>query len=132
MFRSIKGFLTDKFTFVIAGVISIVFLFYIFSCEPTTRSMLDPTRKVTRLELTSEAELLMAKFQVKVNELDRQSDLRNFILQQTLVVAQSGTINPIGIVTGLLAIMGIGATADDIRLRRQRKNQITYEPIKTE
>ena len=35
---------------------------------------------------------------------------------------ETGTVNPIGIATAILAIAGLGAGADDIRLRRQRLN----------
>lgn len=115
-----KKFFFDKLPIVISIIGVVLLLWFAFGCQPTTQSLINPERKVTRQELNWEVETLLAKSKIRIAELDHQEELRNLIFQQTLVIAESGTINPLGIVTSILAIIGLGATADDIRLRKQR------------
>lgn len=121
-------FLKDKWPLLLAWNVAIGLIFYAYGCEPETQSMLDPGKKVSRMELESEIEFLLARSRIRVADLDRQQELRNLILQQTLIVAESGGVNPVGIITAILAIMGIGAGADDIRLRRERSKTPYYVP----
>lgn len=103
-------------------------LIYAYGCEPKTKSLTRPGGKVTRIELQTELELFIARAAAGKKDLDRQDEIRDFIFNQALVIAQGNTVNPIGVLTGVLAILGIGATADDIRLRRQRKKEPYLDP----
>lgn len=104
-----------------------LFVFWAYGCEPKTTSMLDPGRKVDRSELTAELEILLTRHKSKIDDLDRQVAIRNVIFEQSLIIAQGGSVNPLGILTAALAILGIGTTVDDVRLRRERKKQVKYE-----
>ena len=95
---------------------------WIYGCESKTHSLIEPERKINRSELVSEIDYLMQRYEIAISELDRQDEFRNTILQQSVIIAQGGAINPLGIATSILAIMGMGAGADNIRLRKQRKN----------
>jgi len=128
--EKVKKFLKDKFFIFLALTLAQIFIFWAYGCEPKTTSMLDPERKVDRSELTAELEILLARHGGRIKDLDRQVEIRNVLLEQSLIIAQGGTVNPFGVITAALAILGIGTTADDIRLRRERKKQITYEPVK--
>jgi len=97
-------------------------LIYAFGCEPKTKSITVPGRKVDRLELTYEIESLLRKSEAGFDDLDRQIEIRNLIFQQGLIAVQGGTLNPIGILTTIMAVFGIGLAGDDIRLRKKIKN----------
>jgi len=99
----------------------IFMIFYAYGCEPKTTSLIDPGQKVTRPQLKTEIELLMMQSENRIADLDRQEALRQAIFEQGLIMAQTRTINPIGVVTSLLAVLGIGMSADDIRLRKKVK-----------
>lgn len=113
--------LKNKLPIIISGIAAILLLVYAYGCKPTTESLRDPGRKVTREMLALEVNSLLAESKVRIADLDRQLELRNLIFQQTLIVAESGGINPIGLITSLMAIMGIGAAIDDVKLRKKQK-----------
>jgi len=128
----LKKMLKDKWPFVISAICCAGFALYAFGCQPKTKSLIQPDRKVNRSELNIEIDMLLAQYENRVADIERQEQLKNFIFEQTLVVAQGTTPNPVGIITALFAILGAGATADDVRLRRQRARTPYYQPLKTD
>ena len=120
--------LKDKWPLIVSTIIGGVLLVFAYGCEPETKSLLDPDEKVNRTQLQSELEFLIATSHARFQDLDRQQQFRDMILQQSVLIAETGTVNPVGLLTSLLAILGVGATADDIRLRKQRKKTLTYVP----
>jgi len=114
------NYLLDKSPLICSGLICAMLFIYAIGCQPTTDSLITPGEQVTRAELNWEIESLMSKSKIRIDQLDRQQELRNLIFQQTIIAAETGAVNPIGLITSMLAVLGIGATADDIRLRKQR------------
>ncbi len=108
---------------IISIFICAALLFYALGCEPKTASLVDPEIKVDRLTIGSEIQLLLARSERAYEDLDRQIKIKNLIFQQGLVAVQGGTLNPIGILTTLMAIFGVGAATDDIRLRKKIKRE---------
>lgn len=115
-------FLKKNTPLIIASIIAAGMLFYAYGCEPKTRSLLDPNRKINRQDLTFEMQTLLNRSEVGFADLDHQIEIRNLIFQQGLLIAQGGSINPLGVITSVMAVLGIGAAADDIRLRKKIKN----------
>ena len=103
----------DKICFVVAAGFCIGFSIYAFGCQPETTSLLDPKEKVTANELATEMEFLLARFENRKNDIEKQQALRNFILNQTFTIAQTGAINPLAIATSFMSLLGIGAMADE-------------------
>lgn len=120
--------LKDKWPLVIACCVCVVLVIFAYGCEPETASLIHPLTKVTRAELNIEIETLLSTSQIRFADLDRQEQIRDVIFQQALVIAEGGAINPFGIITTLLAVLGVGAAADDVRLRKERKRTLTYTP----
>lgn len=123
MFKRLKGIIYDKWPLLLSAVVCVVLSIYAYGCEPKTKSLIDPDKKVTRAELVIEIDALAALSEIGIADLDRQDEVREMIINQALVIAQGGSVNPIGILTTLTAIFGIGAAADDVRLRRERKGR---------
>ena len=132
MFANIKAFVFDKWPILLAWNIVIGLFFYAYGCESKTQSLIDPDKKVTRDYLQSEIDYLLNTGEIRFADLDRQDKLKQMIFNQGLIIAQGNEINPVGIITTLMAIMGVGVTADDVRLRKERKKLISYEPVKPE
>lgn len=109
--------------------IAIFVITYAYGCEAKTKSMIYPDVKVTRSELTTELELLESRASRGYNDLDRKERIRNIVLNQSLVIAQSGSVNPVGVIMSIMSVLGLGVAADDVRLRKKIKNTITYEPV---
>ncbi len=96
-------------------------LLYAYGCEPRTGSLLTPGEKVNRRQLLTEFQMLEYRLETSIKNLDQQQRIRDLIFQQGLIIAQTSSVNPIGIVTALLSVLGIGAVADDVRLRKKIK-----------
>lgn len=84
---------------------------FCLSCPPTTQSLLEPAKKVTRAELQLELDTLIATAQIRKADLDQQEAIRNIILKNALVMVETGTFSPLGIATALFAFYGIGSAA---------------------
>ncbi len=99
----------------IPGIILVGLFVFIYGCQSTTQSLTQPSRTVTRSELQIEINTLLETSQIRFEDLDRQDQLRNLILQNALVVAQGQPFNPLGMISGLLAVYGAGSAARDTR-----------------
>lgn len=113
--------LKDQAPMFLTVQLCICVLFYAYGCEPQTTSLINPSQKVNRAELKTEIELLLMQSENRIADLDKQVRLREAIFEQGLLVAQTGTINPLGVMTSLLAVLGVGVSIDDVRLRKKIK-----------
>jgi len=121
MFDNIKTIFRDKWILLLVWFICLGLFFYAYGCEPTTQSLINPTERVNLNHLQSELEVLVTQYETGLADIERQNKIRQALFNQTLLIAESGTINPIGLITTALAVFGIGATADDVRLRKKLK-----------
>lgn len=112
----------DKLPYLLSLFAAAFVVIWAYGCESKTQSLLVPAKQITRPELVNEIDYLMQKYEIAISELDKKDEFRNTILQQSIIIAQTGTLNPLGIATSILAILGVGAGADNVRLRKQRKN----------
>lgn len=115
------NFLKEKLPIFLTVQICIALLVYAYGCEPMTKSLLDPETKITSRELETELQVLLLQHESRVADINRQIEIRNLIFEQGLLIAESGTINPVGLITSLLAVVGIGVSIDDVRLRKKIK-----------
>lgn len=100
-------------------------LLWFLGCEPKCKSLIDPTQRITRGELDIEIEILISKANLEYASLEQQEKLRDFLLQQALTSASTGTVNPIALMTSVAALLGLGATADNVRKRKVIKRLTT-------
>ena len=103
-------------------IVAALLLVYAYGCEPTTASLLTANEKVSRAQLISEMDMLEYKLERGIADLDQQQRIRDLVFQQGLIIAQSGGVNPVGLITALMSVLGVGAIADDVRLRKKIKN----------
>lgn len=108
---------------IVGGVLCLVLVFWFYGCESQVKSLIDPYKKVNRAQLQLELENLIASASVRVMDLDRQDAFKSALFKQAVLLAQGGTLNPVGLGLSLAAILGIGATVDDVRTRKRTKNQ---------
>lgn len=113
--------LCDNWPKLIAFVLLTVFLFWGYGCPPRVPSLLDSTTKVTRPELQVELDRIIATAEFRLADLDRQDQFRDIIFKNALLMVEGGTLNPIGILTGLAALYGVTRGAKDIKDRVKKK-----------
>lgn len=108
---------------IIGGVLCFALAFWFYGCESKVPSLVNPQLKINRVQLQLELDSLIATTEARVANLDRQDAFKTALLQQAVLLAQGGTINPVGLGLTIAAILGIGATVDDVRTRKRVKNQ---------
>jgi len=100
--------LSDNWPKAAALVILTAILFWAYGCPPTTESLIHPEKKITRPELQIELDSITATAEFRFADLERQEHFRDLVLKNALVIIETGTLNPVGILTGLAALYGIG------------------------
>jgi len=120
MIKLIKK-LNGELFMVISILIGGAFLIWIVGCESQVSSMFEPETKVTREILNSEVDLFLARAEEKYRTLDQKDMFKKLLTDQASIAAQGGTINPLGLVTTILSIIGSGAIVDNIRKSRKIK-----------
>lgn len=105
----------------IAVLVCVLILFWAYGCEPKVESLDGRPKMVTRVELEQEVENFLALAQIRFDALSQQEELQQIVFNNALIYAEGGAINPIGVLTTLGAIFGLGATGDNIRQRKKLK-----------
>ena len=97
-------------------------LFWGYSCQPQVASLVHPERQITRPQLQIELDSIIATAEFRMADLDRQEAFRDLIFQNALIVVETGTLNPLGIITLLTSLYGITRGAQDFKNRIKNKN----------
>jgi hypothetical protein len=97
----------------VAVVVVICTAIWIVGCQSTTKSPLNPDTKVTRAELEQEVEMFKVKVAEATADLDKQDAFKQELAQLGVALAQGGTIDPVGAVTTLVGILGLGIIVDN-------------------
>lgn len=108
----------------VALLISAALLVWTFGCESKLGSLIDPGKLVTAAELNLEIEVESARLQGELDALLKRAQLRKAefarmdAIKQRLfefasVTAQTGTVNPAGVLTLVGSIIGAGAVVDN-------------------
>lgn len=115
--------LNDQHWYIIAVILVVGFVFWLYGCQSRVASIMHPDQKVTRAELELESDYVIGQFRVKLADLDRQDAVKTLILEQAAIFSQTGTFNP----TGLLnTCVSVGAIAFGLN-RNQKVKKITKE-----
>jgi len=122
--QHITNFTSHNTGITIAFFITTAIMVWCYGCEAQVQSISDPSRKVTWDELNMEVETLLKTAEIRYGQLDKQEEIREALFNHALLAAQGGGINPIGLMTTLAAITGIGATVDNVTKRRRENNAL--------
>ena len=106
-------------------------------CESKVGSLIEPAKLVTREELQLEIEqeqarlenelaMLQNQAEVKFGKLDREDAIKRQLLEFGLVAAETGTVNPAGLIGLLTGILGVGVIVDN----RIKDKVIKNRPLK--
>jgi len=68
---------------------------------------------ITREELSAELTYIASIAEKRFADLDRQDELRKMISEQAVIIAAGGSVNPAGVISLLMGIMGVGAVIDN-------------------
>jgi len=102
----------------ISIIVSALLLIGFYGCEPRCKSIINPAETVSRAELDIEIDTVIAKANAGYASLESQEELRQLLFEQSIKAASTGTFNPIAVMTSIGAILGLGATVDNVRKRK--------------
>lgn len=96
-------------------VVCVVSLVWAYGCESTATSPSDPKLQVTRAELDVEVENLSTKIALAYTDIAKQDEVKQKILNIGIAYASGEGFSPIGLVSTLGGIVGLGAVIDNRR-----------------
>lgn len=99
--------LSKNWSSTLAIVLLTGLLFWGYGCPSKTPSLITKGKKVTRPELQIELDTIIATAEFRLADLDRQDQIRDYIFKNALVMVETGTINPLGIISLLAGLYGI-------------------------
>lgn len=114
--------LSDNWPKLVAILVLTAILFWGYGCPSRVDSLLVDGRKVTRPELQVELDTIAQTAEFRMADLDRQDQFRDIVFQNVTMMAQTGVVNPAGIITLLLGIYGATRGAKDIKDRIEKKS----------
>lgn len=90
-------------------------IFWCYSCESKVKSLKDKDLPVTRNELQLELDTYLAQAKLRFEQLNKQDQFKQGLVNAAIQYVQGGQINPIAIATSLFAILGVGQVGDKVR-----------------
>ncbi len=94
------------------GLLAILMAIWLASCGSIVKSPISDII-VTRSEFGVEIDNMMSRILLANADLDRQDALKQKLTEVAFTLAEGGTLNPIGIATSLISLLGIGAAVDN-------------------
>jgi hypothetical protein len=129
MLKKAKHIMNHERYQIVTIIVVIGFMIYLQGCPSTCPSMITDNHRVTRNELKAEVDLLLARAGERIRTLDQQDAFKKLIAENALLFTASGTVNPVGLMTVAFSILGIGATVDNIRRRKDEKKTLVTAPV---
>lgn len=105
----------------IALIVLTALLFWGYGCPARVPSLTTPGKLITRPELQIELDSIIATAEYRLAELDKQEAFQNVIFKNALVMVESGTVNPLGIITLLAGLYGVARGTKDVKDRIKKK-----------
>jgi len=113
--------LSDNWPKVFALTVLTALLFWGYGCPPKAQSILHPGKKLTRPELQIELDTIIATIEFRMSDLEEQERIRNLVFKNALVMVDGGTLNPVGVITGLAALYGAMSAGKQVKDRIKKK-----------
>jgi len=114
---------------VISGILCVVLLTWFYGCEVRCKSILHPDTQITRTELQAELDSIYAGAEERINALDRQEELRQYLMDIAITTGTTGTINPWTVFGMISTILFGGAATDNVRKRIVIKKLSATPPV---
>jgi len=132
--KSIWSFIKFNLWMFVLLAVGVGILLSSLSCESRVPSILKATSLsmngstavkslITREELSAELTYIASIAEKRFADLDRQDELRKMISEQAVIIAAGGSVNPAGVISLLMGIMGVGAVIDN----RKKQSALTKQ-----
>lgn len=105
----------------IALIVLTALLFWGYGCPPQVKSLVHSGKMVTRPELQIELHSITETAEFRFADLDQQDAFRDIIFKNVLLSVETGTINPLGIITLLTSLYGVTRVTGDVVKKVKKK-----------
>lgn len=95
--KTLLKWFNDNHWYVIAAVIIVSMCLWTYGCESQVASLIDPAKKVNRMELQVELEYVAGIAKTRVADLDKQDAIKQALFDALTTVSQGGQINAMGL-----------------------------------
>lgn len=129
MFEKLKRLMNHERYQVVTIIIVVGFMLYLQGCPSKCPSMITENHRVTRNELKAEIDLLLTRAGERIKTLDQQDAFKKLVAENALLFTSTGAINPVGLMTAAFSVLGIGATVDNIRRRKDEKKALATAAV---
>jgi len=115
--KKLIAFLTREAGQFLGLLFCLLVIIWLYGCHSRVLSLHNNGKLVTRAEINMELDTYMTLAEIRYSQLDRQEAFKKALFNAALLTAQSGAINPYGVIATLLGALGVGATVDNVRKR---------------
>jgi hypothetical protein len=115
--KNIYDFIRHNFGFCLGCFLTPFVLWYAVGCQSQVVSIITPSKMVTRDELLTEVDIVLAQAEQRIRDLDRQDLIRNTIFNSMSELLEGNPTSPAGIALIITNLLGIGAVIDNARKR---------------
>lgn len=123
MSQKLKTLFNGNATTLVSIVLCCGLIFWSYSCESKVKSLDGNNTLVTRAELQLELNQQLSLAEERFRQLDRQDQFKQTIINSAIQFVKAGQINPLALLTTLLAILGVGQTTDAVRKAVKKKRK---------
>jgi len=119
--------IVDNWPKTIAIVLLTVFLFWGYGCPSRVPSLMYPAKQITRPELQIELDSIIATAEYRLAALDSQDRFKDIIFKNAMLMVETGTMNPAGIITLLLSLYGVTRGVKDVKdkiVKKKNNNKV--------
>lgn len=124
MLKKLTDFLNHERYQVIAVFAVLFVILWVYGCNSQTTSPTDPSKKVTRVQLSAEIDYYLTRAEIAYKDLDRQDEIKRKLMDAAAIAAAGGRINVVGLILANLGILGAGAAVDNVRKRKVIKTEL--------
>lgn len=125
--KKILKFINDNHWFIIAGIMLMSTIFWTYGCQSQVESLITPEKLICRAELQNELQYIVGMAKVREQNLDRQDEVKQALLDAVNIIGATGTINPSGLIN---LAASIGAISFGLN-RNQKYKAVTKEKNKS-
>lgn len=115
MSQKLKALFNGNATTLVSIVLCCLLIVWTYACESKVKSLDGNDTLVTRQELRLELNQQLSLAEERFRQLDRQDEFKQTIINSAIQFVRAGQINPMALLTTLLAILGVGQTTDAVR-----------------
>lgn len=117
--------LNDNHNIIIGIIVVALVGLYAYGCNSQVKGIIDSENMLNRAELQTEVDYLLSQARNRFDELDRQDEIKLLIFDQAALFAQTGAVNPMGLLTTAVSIAAVSFGLDQRRKKKQIEKEIT-------